>query len=486
MTETAPIIVWFRQDLRLADNPALVHAAESGRPILPLFVLDDEAPGQWRPGGASRWWLHHSLTALAANMDERGGKLLFRRGKADEVLPQVIEASGAGAIAWNRCYEPFAIARDKRLQKKLKDWGLEVTSHNAALLHEPWTIATGQGEPYKVYTPFWKALRAKPAPEAPLTAPKKLDFAETPESDVLESWELLPAKPDWAGGLCETWTPGETGAKERLTAFLGHRLESYGKGRDFPGEHGTSGLSPHLHWGEIGPRQVWQAVLHHVDKEGRSENAVWKFLSELGWREFCHHLLYHWPELPEISWKASFRDFPWNDDAEALAAWQRGRTGYPIVDAGMRELYATGWMHNRARMIAGSFLVKDLLISWQHGEAWFWDTLVDADLANNAAGWQWIAGCGADAAPYFRIFNPVTQSKRFDPEGRYLRKWVPEIAELPDAHIHEPWAAPEEVLMMAGVILGETYPQPLVDHGKARQRALAALDAVKQGQKRYL
>ena len=479
MPSTSPIILWFRQDFRLADNPALTHAVESGRRVLPLFVHDDETPGAWAPGGAGRWWLHHSLTALSTAIEDRGGRLVLRRGKAEEVLPRVIEESGAGAVAWNRCYEPYAIARDKRLKTEFKERGIEVSSHNAALLHEPWTIETGQGEPYKVYTPFWKALCAKDAQD-PLPDPGTIDFAQAIESEALESWELLPSKPDWAGGLRETWTPGEAGARERLTAFLDERIDGYGRARDFPGEAGTSCLSPHLHWGEIGPRQVWQAVLHHVDRKGGKETAAWKYLSELGWREFCHHLLFHWPSLPETSWRENFQDFPWSADAHALRAWQRGRTGYPIVDAGLRELTATGWMHNRVRMIAGSFLVKDLLIPWQDGEAWFWDTLVDADMANNAAGWQWIAGCGADAAPYFRIFNPVTQSKRFDPKGAYLRRWIPELGEMPDAHIHEPWAAPDEVLKEAGVTLGETYPQPIVDHGKARQRALAAFEKIKK------
>ena len=480
MNSAAPILLWFRQDLRLVDNPALAHAARSGRPILPLYILDDETPGAWAPGGASRWWLHHSLEALSADIAERGGRLLLRRGKAEEVLRRVLEESGAEELAWNRCYEPYAIARDKRFKTQLKEEGYEVTSHNGALLHEPWTVETGQGEPYKVYTPFWKALKAKSAPPEPLRKPSKLDFAKTPKGDTLADWSLLPTRPDWAGGLRETWRPGEHGAKLRLEAFLDTRMEDYGRGRDFPGEDGTSCLSPHLHWGEIGPRQIWQAVLHRVDREGAGETAAWKFLSEIGWREFCHHLLYHWPELPETSWRENFEDFPWNDDAKALRAWQQGRTGYPIVDAGLRQLYAIGWMHNRVRMIAGSFLVKDLLIPWQRGEAWFWDTLVDADLANNAAGWQWIAGCGADAAPYFRIFNPVTQSKRFDPKGAYLRTWIPELAELPDAHIHEPWAAPEEVLKEAGVTLGEDYPHPIVDHGEARKRALAAFEKIKK------
>ncbi|MEX0923066.1 MAG: deoxyribodipyrimidine photo-lyase [Rhodovibrionaceae bacterium] len=480
MSNTAPFLLWFRQDLRLSDNPALEQAASSGRPILALFILDEETPGRWRPGGASRWWLHRSLEAVGAEIATRGGRLVLRRGKAEEVLHRVIEESGAAAVAWNRCYEPYAIARDKALKARLKARGLEVASHNAALLHEPWTVETGQGEPYKVYTPFWKALQAKPAPAAPLAMPGKLAFAKPLQGDALESWNLLPTAPDWAGGLRETWTPGEAGAKTRLERFLDSRIEDYPRGRDFPGEDGTSGLSPHLHWGEIGPRQVWQAVLHRVDKAGRGETAAWKFLSEIGWREFCHHLLYHWPDLPEVSWRENFRNFPWNEDEQALKAWQQGRTGYPIVDAGLRELTATGWMHNRVRMIAGSFLVKDLLIPWQQGEAWFWDTLVDADLANNAAGWQWIAGCGADAAPYFRIFNPVTQSKRFDPSGAYLRKWIPEIADLPDAALHEPWAAPESVLEEAGVKLGESYPNPIVDHGWARKRALDAFATVKK------
>ncbi len=480
MASSAPFILWFRQDLRLADNPALQHAASSGRPILALYILDESAPGRWAPGGASRWWLHHSLAALAGDIEKRGGTLTLRRGKAQDILPAVIEESGAAALAWNRCYEPFALTRDRTLKSALQKRGLEVTSHNAALLHEPWTIETGQGGPYKVYTPFWKALNARPAPASPYPVPRKLHFAKPGESEPLESWKLLPDAPDWAGGLRKAWRPGEAGAQARLEDFLDARIDDYGRGRDFPGEAKTSGLSPHLHWGEIGPRQVWHAVLHRLDARGQSTTAAWKFLGELGWREFCHHLLFHWPDLPEISWRESFRAFPWSDDALALAAWQQGRTGYPIVDAGLRQLTATGWMHNRVRMIAGSFLVKDLLIPWQEGQAWFWDRLVDADLANNAAGWQWIAGSGADAAPFFRIFNPVTQSKRFDPNGAYLRKWIPELADLPDAQLHEPWAAPDSALKEAGVKLGETYPFPIVDHGEARRRALAAFAATKK------
>jgi deoxyribodipyrimidine photo-lyase len=472
---SSPIIVWFRQDLRLTDNPALRAAAESGRPLVPVYIRDDAAAGAWAPGGASRWWLHGSLTALAKELGDRGATLILRSGPAAKALAKLVEETGAGAVTWNRCYEPTAIERDTHIKTALQKKGIAATSHNAALLFEPWTIKTKAGEPYGVFTPFWRACLAQDEPPKPLPAPRTLDgFGGKLASDELESWALLPKKPDWAGGLRETWTPGEHGAAKRLTAFLNHALGTYKSGRDRPGEVGTSRLSPHLHFGEIGPRQIW----HRVRAMEPSRHAD-TFLTELGWREFSHHLLYHRPALPDDPLRPAFGKFPWRKDKAALKAWQRGRTGYPIVDAGMRELWQTGWMHNRVRMIVASFLIKDLLLPWQDGEAWFWDTLVDADLANNAASWQWVAGCGADAAPFFRIFNPVLQGEKFDPDGDYVRRYVPELAKLPADAIHKPWEADEDVLRKAGVALGNTYPAPIVDHGEARKRALAAFAAVR-------
>jgi deoxyribodipyrimidine photo-lyase len=480
MTSDSTVILWFRQDLRLADNPALTAAIDSGARLLPLFILDEDPDDSWAPGAASRWWLHRSLAALDKDLRKLGAPLCLRRGKADTVLRQVIDESGAEAVYWNRCYEPAAVARDKSLKSVLRDDGITVESFNGNLLVEPWELTTGQGRPYKVFTPFWKALLAHGAPPAALAKPKKLQGRMGIAGDKLVAWGLLPRKPDWAAGFPDHWTPGEAGAAARLSEFLDDAAGSYGNDRDRPDLPGTSRLSPHLHWGEISPRQVWQATRHAIDAGRTPESPALAFLRQLGWRDFSSNLLFHWPTLPEKPWREDFDAFSWRDDDKGFAAWCRGATGYPLVDAGLRELWATGWMHNRVRMVAASFLVKHLLIPWQRGEAWFWDTLVDADLANNAAGWQWVAGSGADAAPYFRVFNPVAQGEKFDPKGVYVRRWVPEIADLPDDVIHKPWEAAPEVLKDAGVTLGETYPQPLVDHKAARARALAAYEDVKK------
>ena len=478
----APVILWFRQDLRLSDNPALAAAAKSGRPVVPLYILDEETPGDWAPGGAARWWLHHSLEALGESLAARGAPLVLMRGRAEDILPRLAKRLGAGAVYWNRCYEPHAVARDTALKAALKSDGLEAESFNASLLFEPWAVATKADKPFSVFTPFWKACLAHEAPPRPLAAPRALKpLAKAPRGERLSAWRLLPRKPDWAQGFAAHWTPGEAGAKARLTSFLGAALADYAEARDRPGGETTSRLSPHLHWGEIGPRQVWQAMEMQGLSDGRTRagKTAAKFLSELGWREFSYHLLFHFPGLPEANFRAAFDAFPWRRDAKALRAWQAGRTGYPIVDAGMRELWSTGWMHNRVRMIVASFLTKHLLIDWREGAQWFWDTLVDADLASNSASWQWVAGCGADAAPYFRIFNPVLQGEKFDPAGAYVRRWVPELAGLPDAALHKPWTAGEAVLRAAGVALGRTYPKPMVEHAAARTRALEAFGTIK-------
>lgn len=479
-----PTIVWLRRDLRLADNPALHAACERGGSIIPLYILDDQDAGDWHPGGASRWWLHHSLAQLQQTLDRMGVPLVLRRGPAATVLDRLVEETGAAAVYWNRRYEPWATARDGRIKETLKGRGLEVRSFNGSLLHEPWEVTSKQGTPLKVFSPFWRAVQAKGDPPQPLPVPTlPTGPGSPPQSDRLATWNMLPTKPDWAGGLRDTWAPGEAGAAERLERFLDDRVAAYKAERDIPGTAATSALSPHLHFGEISPRQIWHAA--RLASEARSgepmDRGTASFLSEICWREFSYNLLFHNTDLPEISLKREFEDFPWRDDADGLQAWQRGRTGYPIVDAGMRELWHTGWMHNRVRMIVASFLIKDLLIHWRHGETWFWDTLVDADLANNAASWQWIAGCGADAAPYFRIFNPVLQGEKFDGDGRYVRRWVPELAGLPDRTIHRPWEAKPVELAEAGVVLGKTYPRPIVDHGAARNRALEALKTIKKG-----
>jgi deoxyribodipyrimidine photo-lyase len=479
LAATAPVLVWFRQDLRLADNPALNAAVASGRPVLAVYVLDDEAAGEWRSGGASRWWLHHSLERLAERLAKTGGRLILRRGPAMQIVPQMAMAAGCALVTWNRCYEPFAIQRDTELKKQLLDAGIEVQSFNGSLLREPWTVKSQAGGPVRVFTPFWRANQALGAPGQPLPAPKKINAAPEVPSEALGDWGLLPTKPDWAAGLRRAWTPGEAGAAKRLAAFLEDEIAGYAKDRDRPDRAGTSRLSPHLHFGEISPGQIWHAIQAHVAARGHEQDAA-KFLSEVGWRDFSYNLLFHEPEMPARNLRADFDRFPWRDDQVHLRAWQRGQTGYPVVDAGMRQLWQTGWMHNRVRMVVASFLVKHLLIPWQAGEAWFWDTLVDADLASNAASWQWVAGCGADAAPYFRVFNPIIQGEKFDPDGDYVRLYVPELARLPTKFIHQPWTAPEAVLREASVDLGKTYPRPIVEHDVARKRALAAFASLKQ------
>ncbi len=462
---TTPTLLWFRQDLRLADNPALAAAVKAG-PVLPVFILDDETPGQWKAGGASRWWLHHSLEALAADLRKLGSDLILRRGPAAKVITSLLKETGATAIFWNRQYEPWAIGRDTRIKDSLKTASIRAESFNASLLREPWEMKTGAGGPYRVFTPFWRAAREQLGSVDPVARPKAIPApAAWPASDKLASWKLLPTRPDWSTGFTPHWTPGEHGARKRLDTFLAGALSGYATQRDRPDIEATSRLSPHLHFGEIGPRQVWKAAIAAAQSRGQETNTD-KFLAELGWREFSYHLLYHFPHLPERNYKESFDAFPWDDNETNFRKWCRGQTGYPIVDAGMRELWTTGFMHNRVRMVAASFLIKHLLIPWQKGEAWFWDTLVDADLASNAASWQWVAGSGADAAPYFRIFNPVMQGEKFDPDGAYVRKWVPELAACNPKFIHRPWDAPDFTRLR--------YPAPMIDHATARDRALKA------------
>ncbi len=471
MSAANPVIVWFRQDLRLADNPAFDAAIAMDAPVLPVYVLDDVSAGKRRAGAASRWWLHHSLNALRESLD-RG--LVCLRGDASQLIPQLAEEVKAVGVFWNRCYEPWRIERDKRIKAKLLRLGHLVRSFNGSLLFEPPHITKRDGTPYKVFTPFYRkgCLEAGPAPRKSFGSPAEFTVFRSGSATSVEDLRLLP-EIRWYEEMAAQWTPGESGARERLDTFLTSGLASYKQGRDRPDQDFVSRLSPHIHFGEISPHTVWHATKKY---EGNAEIAddVDHFLSELGWREFSHYLLYYWPTLPEVNLQKKFDRFPWRNDGEALDRWRRGLTGYPIVDAGMRELWRTGYMHNRVRMIVGSFLVKNLLLDWRHGEAWFWDTLVDADLANNSAGWQWIAGCGADAAPYFRVFNPVTQGKKFDPEGRYVRRYVPEIATVPDSHLHNPWDAPAELLHDAGVKLGRDYPLPIVELKASRKRALDA------------
>ncbi|MCG3175249.1 MAG: Deoxyribodipyrimidine photo-lyase [Candidatus Omnitrophica bacterium] len=480
-SSTAPTIVWYRQDLRIGDHPALSDASARG-PVVPVYILWDEEEGGWAPGSASRWWLHHSLKSLSADLADKGSPLVIRRGPALKTLLDLARQTGASGVVWNRRYEPAAIARDTAVKAALRREGLTAESHNGSLLFEPWEIKTGSGGPFKVFTPFWRACRAATEPPAPLKAPRTLTPPrQRPSSLRIEDLGLLP-RIGWDKEFYEHWKPGEAGAARELSTFLKNVVDGYAVQRDVPAVRGTSRLSPHLHWGDIGPRQVWHAVLAASVNGGRA-GAMGKgaetYLKELCWREFAYHVLYHQPRTVDVSLREEFEHVAWSKDRSALKRWQSGRTGYPIVDAGLRELWVTGWMHNRVRMIVGSFLTKDLLIPWRKGAEWFWDTLVDADLASNTFGWQWVAGCGADAAPYFRIFNPVLQSERFDPQGEYLRRWLPELARLGTPWIHRPWEAPPEVLRAAGVRLGEEYPLPMVDHAEARERTLEAFKVLK-------
>jgi deoxyribodipyrimidine photo-lyase len=478
-----PVIVWFRDDLRLADNRALSAAIATGQPVLAVYAFDEDSPGIRPLGGASRWWLYHSLAALAADLARLGTALHIYRGAAGKLMPKLAIAAKATSVFWSRRYGAAERAVDTAVKSALRDAGIAAESFSDHLLVEPWEIKTKAAEPFKVFTPFWRTMRALGDPPGSLGKPKRIGAAAppaTPQSVALNSLGLLPIKPDWSDGLRETWTPGEAGARKQLSQFIAKRLARYSANRDRPDLGATSGLSPHLRFGEIGPRQVWHAVARAAEDGSAPHGDVEKFLSELGWREFSYHLLFHQPDLATANFDTRFDAFPWAKNAKALRAWQRGGTGYPIVDAGLRELWRTGIMHNRVRMIAASFLIKHLLVDWRQGEQWFWDTLVDADPANNAASWQWVAGSGADAAPYFRIFNPVLQGTKFDPEGTYVRRWVPELAKLSHKHIHQPWDAPAAVLKAAGITLGRDYPHPLVALDEGRARALAAFDKIKR------
>jgi len=464
---SSPIIVWFRRDLRLADNPALTRAAESGKPVIALYV--DETDRARALGAASKWWLHYSLENLAQSLDALGCSLVIKRGIAAQALDELTAQTGADHVVWNRRYSGGGIARDEFIMASLKARGLRAESFKANLLTEPWEVQTKTGGYYKVFTPYWRAVRAGLHVPPPLGAPQKImGFKADLASLTLEGLNLLPTTPDWGAKLRPHWDIGPAGAHKALAAFLEAGLETYADDRNRPDKPGgTSHLSPHLAFGEISPRQIWQAC------QGKMQTAG-KFLSEIGWREFSYVLLYHNPELARQNFKPDFNRFAWEDDGAALTAWQRGQTGYPFVDAGMRQLWATGWQHNRVRMVTASFLIKHLLIDWRRGEQWFHDCLADADPASNAASWQWVAGSGADAAPYFRIFNPFTQGEKFDPQGDYVRKWVPELAALPKKYLSRPWEAPKHILAQAGVRLGETYPKPIIDHKTARERALEA------------
>lgn len=480
MARERPILVLLRKDLRLADNGALSAAVETGRPVLPVFLMPGHDKGVRPPGAAYRWWLRHSLEAFGKALHERGSALVLRNGVTHTVVRELVKETDADAIFWNRRYDPAEAGVDARLKHDLREDGLVARSFDGQLLHEPSLLQTKTGGFYKVYTPFWRALSGSGDPRDPIDAPSSLHpYGGRVQSETLTALLPLPTKPDWAGGLRDSWTPGEVGAHAALQRFLEDGLKGYGENRDRPDVAGTSRLSPHLAHGEITPFQIL-AALRGATGRSRSEDAV-KFHKEVVWREFCYHLLFHNPRLATDNFQPAFDSFPWRRDQKAVTAWQRGLTGHPIVDAGMRELWQTGVMHNRVRMIAASFLIKHLMIDWRTGEQWFWDTLVDADCANNPANWQWVAGSGADASPYFRIFNPVLQGEKFDPEGDYVRRFVPELARMPPSHIHRPWEAPDEALEKAGVTLGKTYPKPIIELDTGRDRALSAYKALRHG-----
>lgn len=442
----SPQLVWFRQDLRTADHPALTAAAEQG-PVVGLYVLDDETPGKWKIGGAQRWWLHHSLAALADELEKLGSALLLRRGRSSTVVRNVARELGADAIHATRHYEPWWREAEREL-------GDALTLHDGDVLHEPDSIRSGAGTPFKIYGPFYRALEARMPPPEPLPAPRLTKPAKLPKSDELADLDLLPTKPDWSGGFSE-WTPGSKGAASQLRRFIDHAAD-YGTHRDLPAEDATSHLSPHLHHGEISPRQVW----HGLGRKGGE-----KFHRELAWRDFSRSVALSDPHVGDKLQRPIGLRTRHGKAADAdFAAWTRGRTGYPLVDAGMRQLWHTGWMHNRARLVTASFLCKHLLIDWWRGADWFWDCLVDADYANNSQNWQWVAGTGFDSQPFYRIMAPLTQSEKFD-AADYIRQWVPELAKLSDADIHDPWGrgvAPDD------------YPEPLIGHKEGRERALEA------------
>ncbi len=475
-------LLWFREDLRLADNPALDSAVKSGRPITAIYVLDEDTRGLRAMGGASRWWLAQSLRALAGDCKALGLPFAVRRGRSADVVRDALGESGADAVFWNRRYAAAEVSADAALKDELQKDGFSVESSNGRLLYEPWEVRSKSGDPLKVFTPFWKAAQARGEPRAPIPKPSrgKIEPGRAIDAETVDSLGLEPTGPDWAGGLREAWEPGEDGAKTQLKAFIEDGLKGYASDRDRPDRPATSRMSPYLRFGEVSPHQLWHAVERAGVERPALGKDVEKFRSELGWREFSYHLLFNFPHIATRNFQERFDDFPWEKPKPShRKAWRKGLTGFPIVDAGMRQLWTTGWMHNRVRMICASFLIKDLLIDWREGEEWFWDTLVDADPANNAASWQWVAGSGADAAPYFRVFNPSLQGAKFDPDGDYVRAFVPELKDVPARYIHAPWEAPAEALAKAGVELGKDYPLPIVDHGQARDRALAAFDRLK-------
>lgn len=464
------------------DNPALWHASREGTAV-PVFIFSPREQEPWAPGGASAWWLHHSLASLDKQLRERGSKLLLRKGASARTLIEITQQHDIDHVTWNRRYEPHLQSRDRVVKEKLEDCGIHVEVFESQLLHDPGDVETTSGGPYHVYTPFWDRVTGDnylntsdplPAPElGPERAPDPW-----PQRTSLSSLHLLPSARDgvqWARGIEKTWTPGEEGAWNRLEEAISQKVPDYKENRNRPDRDGTSRLSPHLHHGEISPRSIW----HALENTSFEKETLEPFLKQLVWREFSYHWLHHYPDVPSQTYRNKFKEFPWTYDEETFHRWKPGQTGYPIVDAGMRQLWETGWMHNRVRMIVASFLTKDLLIHWKKGARYFWDTLVDANLANNTMGWQWTAGCGVDPQPFFRIFHPVSQGERHDPKGAYIEKWVPELRHLPKEHLHAPWKASTSTLDQAGITLGETYPDRIVEHARARERALSLYESVK-------
>lgn len=469
-------IVWFRRDLRLHDNPAIQAALDAGHRPLPLYIHAPDEEGDWPEGGASCAWLHRSLTSLREDLRARGSDLYLRHGDSASILDEVIAASGAQAVYWNRKYEPATQPRDATIKRTLRERGVEVESFNGALLFEPWTLATKQGQPYRVFTPFWRSALTMLSLPASSIPPGQLPALPNIEGSLeIDALGLQPGL-GWDAGFWDAWTPGEAGAHEALEIFIDGALRDYRQARDRPDQVGTSRLSPHLHFGEIAPWRICAAL--EARRSAGNGAEIDGYVRELGWREFAYHLLHHFPETVSCNLNPRFDAFPWaKPDAECLLAWQRGNTGIPIIDAGMRELWHTGYMHNRVRMIVASLLCKHLRQHWLEGARWFWDTLVDADLANNTLGWQWVAGTGADAAPYFRVFNPVTQAQKFDPQARYITRWVPELARLPMAERFAPWQHPQSLVRLA-----PDYPrQPIVDLAQGREGALAAYASIRAG-----
>ena len=470
-------IYWIRQDLRLSDNPALCASVESGS-IIPIYILDKINPEDHKIGSASKIWLHFSLNELNKQFSD---KLIFAKGDPKQILNCLCKSETVSKIFWNRVYEPWSISRDKKIKENIKKKGVQVNTFNGSLLWEPWDVLKNDRTPYRVFTPYYRrgCLNAS-EPRRPLKKPDNINYHEIKnfKSLHIDQLNLLPTH-SWKEKIFKSWNIGEKAAIKRLNEFIETEIDDYKEGRNFPFKKNVSRLSPHLHWGEISPNTVWFKAWD-LNKLGvKHQQDTDTFLSEMGWREFSNYLLFYFPELPKKNLQKKFDNFSWDKNPLFLKAWQKGQTGYPIIDAGMRELWSTGYMHNRLRMIVGSFLVKNLLLHWHEGEKWFWDCLVDADLASNSSGWQWIAGCGADAAPYFRIFNPITQGLKFDPNGDYVRKFVPELSLLPNKYLFNPWEAPKDILENANLKLGQNYPKPIVEIKESRQKALSAFAKLK-------